>query len=139
MRESPGPGLTPEHGPLTAAERQRLRPSVNIPALERFLAAAPETPRGALIAHFAIEVTPDDLLAFMRGIQVAGEASAAEVDEYERTMREPSPDPAPDGSARAAASSGVRYVPVPHSQYVLRFDPPADPELRALWDAIEPC
>lgn len=138
MSESRDAERAPDRGQLTADERQRLRPSVNVAALERFLADAPETPRDALIAHFATEVTLDDLLAFMRTMHAAGEVSAAEVEEYERTWREPLPDLAPDDSAPTLESGGVRYVPVPHMQYVLQVEPPVEPELRELWKAIEP-
>ena len=123
---------------LTPEARRRLRPTVDATTLEQFLRAAPDLPRGALVAHFATAVTLDDVLSFMRAMREAGDVSATEADECERLWRETWPDEEPGRPEGAPDPSGLRYVPVPHNQYVLQIEPPLEPTLRALWDAIEP-
>ena len=137
MRDSAFEGSQPRSVPLTVEERRRLRPTVDPAALERFLAAAPDVPRVAVIAHFAIEVYLEDLLAVQRLRYEAGEISSAELQDYERTMREPWPDDAPESSPQSW-KHGWRFVPVSHGEYVLQVHPPSDSGLAALWDAIEP-
>ena len=136
MRDSFNAGYQPEGSRLTVEERRRLRDTVDQTALERFLAAAPEVPRVVVIAHFATEVYLEDLLMLQRIRNEAGEISDAELAEYERTMREPWPD---DVSERSVPSEpGLRFVLVPHGEYVLHVQAPSDPILSALWEAIEP-
>ena len=136
MRDSSNEDLPPDGVRLTLAERRRLRPTVDPAALERFLAAAPDVPRVAVIAHFAIEVYLEDLLAIERIRAEAGEITSAELAAYERQMREPWPDDVPASPPRFSRS-GWRFVPVPHGQYVVQVEAPSDPVLSALWDAIE--
>ena len=137
MRDSTPEGSQPQGVPLTVEERRRLRPTVDPAALERFLAAGPDVPRVAVIAHFAIEVYLEDLLAVHRLRYEAGEISRAELQDYERAMREPWPDDAPD-SPPHSWEHGSQFVPVSHGEYVLQVEPPSDPVLTALWNAIEP-
>ena len=137
MRDPSNEGPQEDGGRLTVEERRRLRDTVDPAALERFLAAAPSVPRVAVVAHFAVEVYLEDLLALQRIRYEAGEISGAELEEYERTMREPWPDDVPQSSAHAS-TSGLRFVPLPQSQYVVQVQAPSDPVLSALWDAIEP-
>ena len=136
MSDSSSEGSPPDGVRLTLDERRRLRPTVDPAALERFLAAAPDVPRVAVIAHFAIEVYLEDLLAIQRIRAEAGEITSAELEVYERQMREPWPDDVPESPARSS-KSGWRFVPVPHSQYVVQVEAPSDPVLSALWEAIE--
>ena len=136
MRDSSNEGAHPDVR-LTVEERHRLRPTVDHAALERFLAAAPDVPRVAVIAHFAIEVYLEDLLALQRIRHQAGEISDADLEAYERTMREPWPDDEPESSGRSS-ELGLRFVPVPQGVYVVQVQPPSDSVLSALWDAIEP-
>jgi len=49
--------------PLTDLERQRLRPSVHVAALEQWLAVSRGELRRAVVVHFATEVTEEDVLA----------------------------------------------------------------------------
>jgi hypothetical protein len=130
-------GSSPGSVHLTVEERRRLRHTVDQAALERFLAAVPDVPRVAVIAHFAIEVYLEDLLAIQRIRAEAGDITSAELEAYERQMREPWPDDVPESPARSS-KSGWRFVPVPHGEYIVQVEAPSDPVLGSLWDAIEP-
>jgi hypothetical protein len=108
-------------GSLTDVERARLRPSVNPAALERWLVASGGESRRAVIAHFATDMTDDDLAEIQRVVGIddpeSEELRAAEEDEPSDPVHE-------------------RFV----SQWVhvVGLVPPDEPELRVLWDAIEP-
>jgi hypothetical protein len=122
--------------PLTAVECARLRPSVRVAALERWLVATGGEARRLVIAHFAQEVTPDDLRA--SHMELGG--TDEELAELEEMLAEPLPSeegpvhvPGPDAPPGALAFSVV-----PYGQLVVRFEPPDDPSLQAFWDAIEP-
>ena len=88
-----------------------------------------------MIAHFAQEVTPDDLRA--SHVELGG--TDEELAELEQMLAEPLPAegpvqvPGPDAPPGALAFSLI-----PYQQLVVRVTPPDDPSLRALWDAIEP-
>lgn len=122
--------------PLTWFERARLRRSVNVSALERWLTATDGSLRRSYIAHFASEVTPDDLRASHRELGSTEEA----LSELERTLAAPPP---PEGEPVRAPGGNARERPltfrfIPTQQLIVQFTPPDDPSLRALWDAIEP-
>jgi hypothetical protein len=121
--------------PLTAIERARLRRGVRVEALERWLTATGGEMRRLIIAHFAREVTPEDLRAPYAELR----STDGELADLERTLAEPLPVegpvhvPGPDAPPGALAFSVI-----PFQQLILEITPPDDPSLHALWDAIEP-
>jgi hypothetical protein len=121
--------------PLTPTELARLRRSVDPSALERWLSVSGGELRRAIIAHFAETITEDDL----RVTRAECGASAEEMAELELMLAEPPPPPEPMRYPAADAPEGaVAFQFIPTSQLVLFVEPPEDPALRALWDAIEP-
>jgi hypothetical protein len=113
--------------PLTPDERARLRPSVDVPALERFLIEIPEEVRSgvksAVVLHFSRAVTKADIRDFL--LAVGNDDTAAAVDRAITTQ--PAVEPGP-GSQE----------PKPPKSEEFTMEPPKSPRLRALWDAIEP-
>jgi hypothetical protein len=113
--------------PLTPAERARLRVTVDVGALERFLAEIPEEVRSgvqsAVVLHFSRAVTMADIRDFL--IAVGNDDTAAAVDRAIATQ--PAVEPGPS-------------LPEPKSpkSEIFTMEPPKSPRLRALWDAIEP-
>jgi hypothetical protein len=125
--------------PLTPGERARLRRTVDAAAFERFLAAAPDVPRRAAVAHFSREVTPEDVVGFVRDLVAAGAMDAAEAAAFERSLQEEEQrGPAKRTMARRAKPGALAFEPIPHRQFLLQLEAPAEPSLRVLWDAIEP-
>jgi hypothetical protein len=121
--------------PLTMFERARLRPTVRVVALEAWLAATGGDGRRAVIAHFAQEVTPDDLRA--AHVELGG--TAAELAELEGILAEPLPSVEPLHTPGPGAPPGaLAFVPIPYEQFLLQLAPPDEPSLRSLWEAIEP-
>ena len=112
---------------LTSAERGRLRPTVDVSALERFLAAIPSEVRpgvqSAVVLHFSRAVTKADIRDFL--IAVGNDDTAAAVD---RAI----------GTKPAAEPGPVADEPVAPKSELFSMEPPESPRLRALWDAIEP-
>jgi hypothetical protein len=112
---------------LTPAERARLRPSVDVNALERFLAEIPEDVRPgvktAVVLHFSQSVTMADIRDFLRA--VGNDHTAAAVDRAIATQPAKEPGAIPD-------------EPKPAKSDVFTMEPPESPQLRALWEAIEP-
>jgi hypothetical protein len=112
---------------LTPAERARLRPTVDVDALERFLAEIPEDVRlgvqSAVVLHFSRAVTMADIRDFL--LAVGNDDTAAAVDRAIATQPVAKPGP---GSQE----------PNPPKSDVFMMEPPKGPRLRALWDAIEP-
>lgn len=122
---------------LTAAERSRLRSTVDTEALERFLAAIPEEVRPgvqrAVVLHFSHDVTMADIRDFLN--DVGNDDAAAAVD---RAIASKSP---PRGSMNvrpADKPDAVTGGPAPTADRIFSMEPPESPRLRALWDAIEP-
>jgi hypothetical protein len=112
---------------LSASERARLRPTVDVDALERFLAEIPDEVRpgvqSAVVLHFSQTVTMSDIRDFLNA--VGSDDAAAAVDRAIAT--------------RPAIEPGrTTDVPKPTKQEAFSMEPPATPRLRALWDAIEP-
>jgi hypothetical protein len=111
---------------LTPAERARLRPTVDVSALERFLAEIPEEVRpgvqSAVVLHFSRTVTMADIRDFLRA--VGNDDTAAAMDRAIATQ--PAKEP------------GIPDEPIPAKSDVFTMEPPQSPQLRALWDAIEP-
>jgi hypothetical protein len=122
---------------LTAAERARLRGSVDVSALERFLAAIPAEVRPgvqrAAVLHFSRDVTMADIRDFFTAVgsddaaEAMGRAIAAEPDDL------PKPEIHPPARPGALA-----FQPIPTTDQIFTMEPPKGPRLRALWDAIEP-
>jgi hypothetical protein len=112
---------------LTPAERARLRASVDVRALERFLAEIPEDVRpgvqSAVVLHFSQAVTKADIRDFLAA--VGSDDAAAAVDRAIATR--PAVEPGP-----------VVNELTPPKNEVFSMEPPTSPRLRALWDAIEP-
>ena len=109
---------------LTDADRARLRPTVNVEALERFLAAIPEEDRAGVrrvaVLHFSRQVTMTDVRDFLASI--GNEEAAAQIDR---------------GLAIRAEAEGAD-APIPSSGQFFTMERPESPRLRELWDAIEP-
>ena len=106
---------------LTAAERGRLRPSVDVRALERFLAAVPRESRQFYFLACTQTVTNAELEAV--GII-------------------PPPLPAPSAAAVTPAATRrgqhgkrARLASAPHMYFILHHVP--DPELDRLWHEVE--
>jgi hypothetical protein len=95
---------------LTPEQRAGLRPSVDVDALERLFDAAPADLRPLIVLHFSHTVHAAEVLAAL-GAQ-AGR---------------------PDAPAFAAAIERQSAV----SDFPLTISAPDDPELRALWSAVE--
>ena len=83
-----------------------------------------------MIAHFATEVTEDDLLAVRRE---AGLSDA--VDPAVPTSSES--EPAESAGAEDVPTEGLRFRFISTWQPIVMVEPPTDPDLHALWDAIE--
>lgn len=112
---------------LTPAECARLRPTVDVGALERFLAEIPEEVRAgvqsAVVLHFSRAVTMADIRDFL--LAVGNDDTAAAVDRAIATQ--PAVEPGP-----------VSEEPNSPKSELFSMEPPTSPRLRALWDAIEP-
>jgi hypothetical protein len=126
----------PESGaePLSAAERARLRPSVDVAALERWLVATNDDIRIAIVARFATEFTEDDLRAIGKVVGATAEDmalwdAAMEAPVELGPLQVPGPDAPPNAVAFRSTST---------PQPVLWIEPPDDPALALLWNAIEP-
>jgi hypothetical protein len=119
-------------GPLTSLELQRLRPSVNVAALEQWLAATHGALRRAIIAHFATEVTDDDLAEVRRETGAADDngtgLSEIVAEDDAATIHVP--------TLRSPRGRSFRFIS--SWQPVVIVDPSADPALLTLWHAIEP-
>jgi hypothetical protein len=126
-----GPAPHEDYARLTAEERARLRPSVEVAALERLLARLPPEARRLLLLHFARARTLED---FRAALADSGDPEALR--DLERFLAEPPP---PAEVHPATEPGTVSYVPLPTDDLYANVSPPEDdPELRALWDAIEP-
>jgi hypothetical protein len=135
--------------PLTALERQRLRSTVDPAALERWFVVTRGASRRASIAHFAVEVTDDDLSAVMGDTDlhpaIEDIDDTRDVDYVDEIDEVEEIDDRADIEAAIAASRkdlGPKrtLIFVPQTQWVpiVQVYPPDDPELLALWHAIEP-
>jgi len=111
---------------LTPAERARLRPTVDVSALERFLDAIPDNVRpsvqSAVVLHFSRTVTMRDIRDFLNAM--GSDDAAAAVDRAIATKPSREPPALPDDS-------------VPPNEEAFTMEPPQSPRLRKLWDAIE--
>jgi hypothetical protein len=122
---------------LTPDERIRLRPTVDVSALERFLAEIPEEVRpgvkSAVVLHFSRDVTMADIRDFLLAV---GNDDAAEA--LGRTIAAgPGDLPKPEIHP-PTRPGGLSFQPIPTTDQIFTMEPPESPRLRALWDAIEP-
>jgi hypothetical protein len=122
---------------LTSAERDRLRPTVDVSALERFLAEIPEEVRAgvqsAVVLHFSRAVTKADIRDFLRAVGNDDAAEAVQRGIAAGPGDIPEPELHPPSQPDALA-----FEPIPTTQQIFTMEPPTSPRLRALWDAIEP-
>jgi hypothetical protein len=117
---------------ITREERARLRISVDVPALERLLSATPSTDRYVTFVHFVRAVTADDIREFHRA-----NGDPVGLAEFERTLAAPGsvPDVLPENQGH---TNSLPFVVIPTDNFVLDIEPPREPAMRALWDAVEP-
>jgi hypothetical protein len=112
---------------LTPAERARLRSSVDVGALERFLAEIPDDVRpgvqSAVVLHFSRTVSMADIRDFLNAM--GSDDAADAVDRAIATQLPRKRPPIADG-------------PEPANKELFTMEPPQSPRLRELWDAIEP-
>jgi hypothetical protein len=112
---------------LTPAERARLRPSVDVSALERFLAEIPDDVRPgvqtAVVLHFSRNVTMADIRDFLNAM--GSDDAADAVDRAIATKAPEKPPPVADG-------------PEAPRNELFTMEAPKSPRLRELWNAIEP-
>ena len=124
------PDLWPGH--LTPDERTKLRPTVDIAALEQFLQQAPVAWRSLTLLHFAQRWPARDVYA---ALQEAGvdDRDLADV----RDLAEYAPDP--PHLAHPENDEDPTWVRPQIELATFRATPPLDSEpLRLLWEAIEP-
>jgi hypothetical protein len=116
--------------PLTPEERGRLRRSVDAAALERLLERLPKGHRPLTLLHFYELPTAAEVLDALR---------AAGADEAELAAVRPFAEyaPLPPHLAHPENDPDPRWVPAVWP-VALSIDPPADPEVRAMWEAAEP-
>jgi hypothetical protein len=98
---------------LTPERRRRLRPAVDVAALERLLAAVPVEAHAGIVLACLAAVTPADL----REAGLDGN------------------DQVPAAAVRSGSPGGLSFVPVAHTDFIVQFD---DPHLASLWAAVEP-
>jgi hypothetical protein len=133
------PGSDTPRPILTAAERARLRPTVDAEALERFLDAIPEEVRlgvqRAAVLHFSRDVTMADIRDFLS--DVGNDDAAAAMDRAIEKDRAIAAEP-PRSELEVPTTPGGLADQAAPADRVFSMDPPESPRLRALWDAIEP-
>ena len=116
------PETNPENQ-LTQAERERLRPTIDVVALERLLAAAPKESRRLFYLVCVRSVTDDELRSI--GITPAPLPKAAPAAPPQRIVL-------PDGR------EGRRLSIQPTRQAHLQIRHLEDPNLDRLWQLVEP-
>jgi hypothetical protein len=116
--------------PLTEEERGRLRRSVDAAALERLLARLPQGDRPLMLLYFYELPTASEVLDALR---------AAGADEAELAAVRPFAEyaPLPPHLAHPENDPDPSWVP-PIWPVSISIEPPADPEVRAMWEAAEP-
>jgi hypothetical protein len=114
---------------LTPEERGRLRPGLNLVALERLLAAVPPHLRAITLLHFYELPTASEALHAL-------EASGVEEYEFQELRALAEHVPLPPHLSHSENDPDPDWVPPVHSVQ-LSIDPPDDAELRALWEAVE--
>jgi hypothetical protein len=121
--------------PLSEMERARLRPSVDVAALERWLIATNDDIRFAVIVHFSTHISAEDLRAVGEAIGASAEDLAAWEEPPPEELSDlgplctPGPDAPPNAVTYRSGFGGW--------QPVVMIMPPEDPDRFALWSAIE--
>ncbi len=113
----------PDEYTLTDQERERLRPRIDVGALERFLAAVPQKSRRVYFLACARNVTDNELKAI--GIVVPPVPQGP-------PPAPPVPMTLPDGRQ----GWRVQFLPARNTHLALRHV--ADPDLDRLWEQVEP-
>lgn len=115
---------------LTPEQRARLRRTVSHAALERLLARLPAGARSLMFLGFCDDPTPAEALAALRDAHT-GES---ELEEMRRFLED---TPLPPHLAHPENDPDPGWT-APALNMVFQVQPPDDPELRALWEAVEP-
>ena len=115
---------------VTPEQRARLRRSVDVSALERLLAYLPATERPVMLLGFCSDPTPAEALDALRTSGV----SDAEFDELRRFAEY---TPLPPHLAHPENVPDPNWT-APAWHLIFQVQPPDDPELRVLWEAVEP-
>jgi hypothetical protein len=115
---------------LTPEYRARLRPAVDVHALERFLAAISPNTRLMAILTFVRQVTVEDMRHLNE--HLGDEESNRHLDQL---LREP---PLPPSSLHEGPPGTLAFETLPSISYVVQLEPPHDPQLLPLWQPIEP-
>lgn len=123
-------------GPLTPIERRRLRPGVDPVALERLIAAVGGSARRALVVHFAAEVTADDVRAALA--EMGADDELAEIERGLAIVASEPVEPPRLVEAPPDMPGAVAHVAVPTTNFLMQVEPPEDPAVRKLWEAVEP-
>ena len=125
--------------PLTPFERQCLRSTVDVAALERWLIVTGGQHRRTLIANFATIVTDDDMIAVRA--EGGDPLDSDDSDDFDGPMDEIEvADIADDLADFSNDPREPRKLQFLEGEWVnvVQVYPPTDPELSALWFAIEP-
>ena len=115
---------------VTPEQRSRLRRSVDVPALERLLAYLPATERAVMFLSFCDDPTAAEALNALT-------ASGADLTELEDLRRFAEYAPLPPHLAHPENDPDPNWT-APAWQLIFQVQPPDNPELRALWEAVEP-
>ena len=117
---------------LADDERARLRPTVDVDALERFLERVPTALRLPVILHFSRMITTDDL---KRLVQIGPEYEVlSELDADEQQIER---DYETAGQP-ARPTLSLRFNPAPISDFLVQVAAPTQGDLLELWNKIEP-
>jgi hypothetical protein len=123
---------------LTPADRARLRPTVDVDALARFLAEIPQEVRAgvqsAAVLHFSRTVTMADIRDFFASVGNDDAAAAMDRAAAAEALEPPKPGPLQP----ATEPGSLSFQTIPTTDQVFTMEPPESAHLRALWDAIEP-
>jgi hypothetical protein len=114
---------------LTPSERARLRTTVDVAALERYLVYVPPPSRGIIIVGFYEFPTSAEVLAALRADGTVPDA----IEFFQSMVDNP---PLPPHLAHPENDYDPHWVP-PEPNLVFQLSPPETPELRKLWELIE--
>jgi hypothetical protein len=114
---------------LTPEQHVRLRRTVDVAVLERLLACLPASERPVTLLGFCSDPTPAEVLEVLR----ASGVSDTELDELRQLAEYV---PLPPHLAHPENDPDPNWTAAPW-HLVCQVSPPSDPELRALWEAVE--
>lgn len=115
---------------LTPSERARLRTTVDVAALECYLVHVPPPSGGIVIVGFYEFPTPEEALAALRADGTVPEA----IEFFQSMVGNP---PLPPHLAHPENDYDPHWVP-PEPNLMFQLSPPGEPELRRLFEAVEP-